>query len=97
MGPLVSARNVRVQGPIALHCPNCLGSNLWSEAVPGGDSPVECSSCSRIYIYAYVEMFAIDRIRRGIHDHGPENELAAMERYQAELDREEKRKQRGAA
>jgi hypothetical protein len=95
MGPLVSGRNVRAQGPIALHCPHCLGSNLWSEPLPGGDTPVECRSCNRIYIYAYVEMFAIDRIRRGIHDSHPESERAAMERYEAEVERMEKK--RGAA
>jgi hypothetical protein len=41
-------------------------------------------------------MFAIDRIRRGIHDHGPENELAAMERFEVEVDRIDRQK-RGAA
>ena len=80
MAPRVSGRNVRAQGPVALHCPYCLGGNLWCEELPGGDSPVECRSCCRIHIYAYVEMFALDRIRRGIHDNHPERELDELER-----------------
>jgi hypothetical protein len=73
-------RRVRAEGPVSLHCPYCLGSNLWCEELPRGDSPVECRSCRRVYIYAYVELFALDRIRRALHESHPERELAEKER-----------------
>jgi hypothetical protein len=92
MRPQAVGRKVPTRGPVALNCPYCLSTDIWSEDLPRGDSPVECRSCSRIHIYAYVEMFALDRIRRAIHDNHPERELAEMDRAEAEMARMERKR-----
>ena len=55
---------VRASAPIFLYCPTCAGSDLWCEALPCGDYPVDCLSCGNRHLCAQVEEVALQRIRR---------------------------------